>query len=116
MRGVEVHECEGSGDACRGVEANVCQRGVEVHVCQKGVDCFLKRHRRGFCIVCMCNLCMCYVHLFSYPLLFDMDLWTSQIMCIMIKCLSVPPPTPILPPGYRCRWCTWRRERQEEEN
>ena len=47
-----------------GVEANVCQRGVEVHVCQKGVDCFLKRHRRGFCeyvlfvFVCVTFVCV----------------------------------------------------------
>ena len=76
-RGVEVHVCEGCGGKCvlegcggvcvKGVWRCVCQRGVEVHVhvCQKCVDCFLKRHRRGFCEYVM-FVCVS-LRLFSYP-------------------------------------------------
>ena len=117
MRGVEVHECERGVETHVGVWRQMCVRGVwrcmcvrgvemhvsegcggacvEVHVCQKGVDCFLKRHRRGFCeyvlFVCVTFVCVTSV-LLPLTLLFDMHLWTSQITCIMIQCLSVPPP------------------------
>ena len=122
VRGVEVHECERGVETHVGVWRQMCVRGVwrcmcvrgvemhvsegcggacvEVHVCQKGVDCFLKRHRRGFCeyvvFVCVTFVCVTSV-LLPLTLLFDMHLWTSQITCIMIQCLSVPPPPPFTP-------------------
>ena len=62
MRGVEVHECESGVEPHVGVWRQMCVRGVWRQMCQKGVDCFLKRHRRGFCgyvlFVCVTFVCV----------------------------------------------------------